>query len=143
MTLIVADASVITKWFIEEEYSAEANMLREDYINQLIDIAVPQILYYEVLNALKYSYQFSEDELLSVGQALEDYQFLVIPLGGRYLEQTIRRAIIHGITIYDASYIAIGDVRKCKVFTADEKLLRKISGNAPLYHIRDYQKYRD
>ena len=42
--IVVVDASVITKWFVEEEYSAEALKMREDYVNRLIDIAAPELL---------------------------------------------------------------------------------------------------
>jgi len=30
------------------------------------------------------------------------------------------------LPIYDASYIAIGDVHRCEVYTADNKLLNKV-----------------
>jgi len=38
------------------------NYLKKDYINQYIDIAVSELLPYEALNALRYSYAFGEDE---------------------------------------------------------------------------------
>ena len=140
MKLVVVDASVVIKWFVEEEYSENALKLRDDYVNQLIDIAVPSLLFYEVMNALKYSHAFGEDELREVGSILEGYQFLVIPLEGKYREQTIRRAVKHGITIYDASYIAIGDLRGCKTYTADEKLITKVGGkDETITHIKHYK----
>ncbi|OYT31485.1 MAG: PIN domain nuclease [Thermoprotei archaeon] len=139
MNLIVVDASVVVKWFVEEEYSKDADRIRKDYLNQLIDIAVPSLLKYEVLNALRYSHAFGEDELREVGKALDDYQFLTIPLREEYLDGTIRRALKHGITIYDASYIAIGDVRRCEVYTADNKLLNKVGDDPIIKHVRNYR----
>jgi len=139
MKLIVVDASVVVKWFVEEDFSKDADRIRNDYLNQLIDIAVPSLLRYEVLNALRYSYAFGEDELKEIGKVLDDYQFLTIPLIEEYLDETIRRALKHGITIYDASYIAIGDVRNCKVYTADNKLLNKVGDDPILKHVKNYK----
>ena len=139
MKLIVVDASVVVKWFVEEDFSKDADRIRNDYLNQLIDIAVPSLLRYEVLNALRYSYAFGEDELKEIGKVLDDYQFLTIPLKEEYLDETIRRALKHGITIYDASYIAIGDVRNCKVYTADNKLLNKVGDDPILKHVKNYK----
>ena len=51
MKLIVVDASVVVKWFVEEEYSRDTDRIRKDYLDQLIDIAVPGLLKYEVLKA--------------------------------------------------------------------------------------------
>ena len=139
MKLIVVDASVVVKWFVEEDFSKDADRIRNDYLNQLIDIAVPSLLRYEVLNALRYSYAFGEDELKEIGKVLDDYQFLTIPLIKEYLDETIRRALKHGITIYDASYIAIGDVRNCEVYTADNKLLNKVGYDPILKHVKNYK----
>ncbi|MFQ6124455.1 MAG: hypothetical protein ACE5R6_07615 [Candidatus Heimdallarchaeota archaeon] len=47
--LFVPDASVIVRWFLEEKYSAQARALREDYVNGLIELAIPSLLAYEVL----------------------------------------------------------------------------------------------
>ena len=36
---VVVDASVVIKWFVEEEYSREARLLRDTYANGLVDLA--------------------------------------------------------------------------------------------------------
>ncbi len=50
----VLDSSVIIKWFSEEEETKKALELREKYINGEIVIAVPDLLVYEIANALRY-----------------------------------------------------------------------------------------
>ena len=42
-------------------------------------------------------------------------------------------------TIYDASYIAIGDVRMCEVYTADDELLSRIGIDSVLKYVKDYK----
>ncbi len=136
---IIADASVIVKWFVEEEYSTEARILQDAYINGLIDIAVPSLLHYEVLNALKYSNAFGEDELKQISQILDDFQFNIYPLTGNYAEKTVEIAMRKGITIYDASYVALSLLLSSNLYTADEKLLRKTEDLTFIKHIKDFK----
>ena len=140
--VVVPDASIIVKWFVEEEYSENANNLRIDYLDQLIDIAVPDIVYYEVLNALRYSGIYGEDELSQIGEALHAYQFLDIPLKGEYLREAVKRALKHGITIYDASYLAVAYIRNAILYTADERLIEKVNNPKLVKHIKEYKSRR-
>ena len=140
--IVVPDASVVVKWFIEDEYTDKADELRRDYVDQLIDIAVPELIYYEVLNALRYSGVFGEDELTTIGEVLQGFQFLELPLKGEFLRETIRRALKHGITIYDACYIAVASIEKGTLYTADEKLLEKLGGLTNAKHIKEYKSRR-
>ena len=87
--------------------SKGALRLRDAFINGLIDLIAPSILHFEVLNALKYSGAFGEDELKEVARILDDYQFTLYGLEGIYSEKTIEVAMRKGITIYDASYVAL------------------------------------
>ncbi len=50
----MVDASIIVKWFVEEEYSKEARLLRNSYIDGSKVLNTPSILPYKVLNTLKY-----------------------------------------------------------------------------------------
>lgn len=135
---MAVDASVITKWFVDETYSEQARKLRDDYIDLNVRLVVPRFARYEVLNALKYSGAFGTKELIDVAMILEDYQFIEVPLDGRYAEETIRISVENGVTVYDASYVAVGKVRGIDVFTADERLLERIKEDAFIKHIRDY-----
>ena len=40
---VVVDASVVVKWFVGEEYSREARLLRDAYASGLIDVAAPSL----------------------------------------------------------------------------------------------------
>ena len=124
---IVVDASVVVKWFVEEEYSREARLLRDAYVNGLIDLIAPSLLPYEVLNALKYSGAYGEDELKEIAQTLDDFQFTLFNLEGDLARKAIEIAMRKGVTIHDASYIALAQILNTEMYTADEKLHRKNS----------------
>lgn len=135
----VVDASVVTKWFVEEEYSDEALELRSDYIHRRVDLASPQLLLFEVVNSLRYNPEFGEEDLKKSAKALEEYTLWLFPLSGKLSEKTVDNALKYGITIYDSSYISLGELEGRRVYTADEKLLTKVRNTNWVLHISEYQ----
>ena len=138
MNEVVVDASVVVKWFVQEEWSEEAGALKEDYAAGKVDLIAPSVMPFEVLNALRYSGAFNEYELIEAAEALEDFQITLYGLEGNYAKETVKLAMRRGITIYDASYIALAIVRRAVLWTADEKLLKKLEDISNVAHIRDY-----
>lgn len=136
---VVVDASVVVKWFVEEEYSKEARLLRKAYEDGVIDIAAPDILPYEVLNALKYSGAFGEDELKEVAGILDDFQFTLYRLEGEHAAKTVEIAMRKGVTVYDAAYIALATLLGTIVYTADDKLLKKTASLNVARHIKFFK----
>ena len=136
-TKVVVDASVIVKWFLEEEFSSEALKLRNDYVRGVITIAVPSLLEYEVLNALKYSGVYTVKELKEIGLALNKYGFEVHELEGKLKEYIIEVALKKNLTIYDASYIALAKQLNTILYTADSELIDKFPSVA--VHIKQYK----
>ena len=126
MSEIVIDASVVVKWFIEENNSDKARFLRDKFIDGKIELIVPSLLYFEVLNALKYSQLFDPSELNDAGESLENYGFKVITIKKEIRKHMIKVAADHEISIYDASYLGLS-ISLGKVFcTADEKIIKKL-----------------
>lgn len=133
---VVVDASVVAKWFLEEEFSGEALRLRDDYIRGVFTIAVPSLFEYEVLNALKYSGVYGVEELREVGVALNKYGFEVYELEGGLKELTVEVALRSDVTIYDASYVALARSLNTVLYTADEELVENFTDVAK--HIKRY-----
>ena len=55
-----------------------------------------------------------------------DFQFRIEPFEEKLANLTIDLAYQYGITIYDASYIAIGRKNQIKVITVDERLFSRL-----------------
>ena len=134
----VVDASVVLKWFVSEDYSKEAEALREAYANGLIDLAAPSLLPYEVLNALKYSTAFGEDELKEVAEVLDDLQITYYGLQKELAAKAVEIAMRKGVTVYDSSYLALAHRLQTIVYTADERLIRKTSDTHLVEHIAKF-----
>ena len=134
----VVDASVVLKWFVSEDYSKEAEALREAYANGLIDLAAPSLLPYEVLNALKYSTAFGEDELKEVAEVLDDLQITYYGLQKELVAKAVEIAMRKGVTVYDSSYLALAHRLQTIVYTADERLIRKTRDMHLIEHIAKF-----
>ncbi|MCS7115653.1 MAG: type II toxin-antitoxin system VapC family toxin [Candidatus Bathyarchaeota archaeon] len=137
---VVLDASVVAKWYLREKYSEQALKLRDEYVSGRIAIAVPALLEYEVLNALKYSGAYSELELMDVARSLNKYGFEYWRLKGKLKDETIKIANKYDLTIYDASYLALCTIMKTKFYTSDEELLSKIAELKIAKHLKEVAK---
>ena len=135
---VVVDASVVVKWFVEEEYSKEALILRDSFVDGVTDLIAPSLLCFEVINALKHSGAFGEDELKEVLRALDDYQITFFDLDEGYGEKAIEIAMRKGIAIHDAAYVALALAEDATLYTADEKLLGKVKEFKQVKHIREF-----
>lgn len=126
MIELVVDASVVVKWFIEENDSEKAILLRDMFIEGKVEFFIPSLLYFEVLNALKYSQLFDSDELNDAGESLESYGLKVVAIKNELRKNMIKIALEHGLSIYDASYLGLS-IGLDKLFcTADEKIIKKL-----------------
>lgn len=135
--LVVVDASVVVKWFVDEENSSDAIHLRDDYVARLIDVASVELLPFEVLNALRYAPGIGEIDLKSVSTSLDAYQLSLEELRGDLAYRCIQNSLRYGISIYDSSYLSLGELKEIPVYTADEKLIRKVGSDT----LRSISKY--
>ena len=127
MRKIIVDASLVVKWFITEEYSNLALEIRDRFVNGQLELFAPSLLQYEVLNALKYSNLFSLDNLVDAVTSLENYGIIQVPLNGDYAQKTLKLAVDHNISIYDAAYIGLTDVLGICAYSADKKLVDTVN----------------
>ncbi len=135
--LVVADASVVVKWFVEEEHTDAALRLRDDYVDRTVDIASPSLLPYEVLNALRYSPGFGERQLKEIVEALDKYCLWLTPLEGDLACACVENSMRHGISVYDSAYISLGQIREIPVYTADRRLMNRVRDER-IRHISTY-----
>ena len=105
--MIILDASVILRWFIEEEQSDKARKIQDDYLVDKLDIAVPDLLLYEVANALRFNKSFEVDEIDQVLTSLSDLGIKVLPINYALVGEAARLAYNYELTVYDAIYVEL------------------------------------
>lgn len=129
----IIDANVIIKWYVDESDSELALSIRDQFINHELDLIVPPLLYFEVLNGLKYTGEFTKEELNIVAESLENYGFNIILPKNEIRLKMIEIAMDYEITIYDAAYVALAIEKKTQLYTADEKIKKKLPNELKQY----------
>lgn len=123
---LVLDSSIIIKWFSEEEDTSIALALRDNYVKGKISIACPDLIIYEIANALRYNKALKEKDVKdSVNSLLSTGISIIVPTKS-VSESAISIAFQYNITVYDAYFIALAKELNFKYITADENLYNKI-----------------
>ena len=103
---IVLDASVVAKWFIEEEDTEKAIEIRDKFVRGEIKILVPSLLIYEIGNVfLKHPAKNSRD-VENDFKALFDIMEIV-EINKPEIKDIHKNAKHFGITFYDAVYVTL------------------------------------
>lgn len=139
--LIIADASVLLKWVVDEtDLQEEAALLRDDFKNEKVNIVVPAHCIYEIGNMLARNYLASVRSYLSffLESSIEEYPmtFSLMNLTVLLLEQ------YPNISFYDASYHALAIKEEGTFVTADQKYFHKTHKEGHIMLLSDYGKKR-
>lgn len=121
----VTDSSVVAKWFLTELGSDKAIELRDEFATGRLELTVPSLLFYEVMNALRFSGSFESSELLVAARSLSKYRFGIWRPRGKLLGLSTELSVEKDLTVYDACYVALAQRTNSKVITEDKDLLAK------------------
>ncbi len=87
-------------------------------------IACPDLLIYEVSNALRYAKTLSEEDVREAVKSIYDLEIDIIVPTLDVMKKAVKLAIKHGITVYDAVYVALAELLDSRLVTADDKLIK-------------------
>ena len=117
----VVDASVVVKWFVSEPLSDKAEKILQEHIDGKRFISAPDLMMYEVGNALHFR-GLASDDVKRAFQDLADFQLRIeratIPL----ILNAVRLARSYKLTVYDAAYAALAEITGAELITADGKV---------------------
>jgi predicted nucleic acid-binding protein len=122
---IVVDASVVIKWFIPEADSEKAVKLRDKHIEGSLTLMAPDLLVYEVANALSCHPDLSVDDIKQDLGALLMLDLDLIQPSGEFVSSIAEDAGKYVVSVYDSSYIALAEATSSSLITADRKLFEK------------------
>ena len=92
-----------------------------------LQIAVPSLLYYEVANILLFGR--SRPPVDEAAEALGDLfsiPLLLVSPAPDAADAALRLASRHGLSYYDATYVALAEALDCALVTADQRLARRV-----------------
>ena len=125
--ILVLDASAAAKWFLNEEDTDKALALRDAHIEGDLSLTAPDLIVYEVANALNYHPKLSDDDLDASLKTLLELELDLVPPSVEFCSHMANTARKLAISVYDASYIALSDMIATNLVTADRKLHEKIA----------------
>ena len=124
MNLFIVDASVVAKWFIEEEHSEAALSI----LNRNNKLHAPDFLFLEldsiICKWIRHRVVTTE-EAIELRDVLRKYPIHHHPFTS-YLDSAFAIANQTGQSIYDCLYIALAVLLKGRMVTADRKLYRAV-----------------
>ena len=133
----VVDASVLTKWFMEEEDRDLALGLRDLHTSGRSTLIVSELTFLEILNAIKYGPKAKEEDGAEALHVLENLHLQVKPTDFELLRKANAIAWAYKITIYDAIYVALAEQVGYPLISADEVMVRKLKGHSIVVPLRE------
>ncbi len=134
----VVDASVVAKWFLPEADTESAVLLRARHVSGDLRLVAPDLLVYEVANALRYHPQVGSDQLAEHMEDLFAFELGLEPTSEISMTAAVRAAFRLGLSIYDASYISLAERLDAALYTADESMLH--AAGARGHHVRSVRE---
>lgn len=112
------------KWFaLEQRGSEEARELRNEYEAGRLAVAVPALLFLELLNVAGRRWGWDEEALHELAGSLDDLLFEV----AEPELQSIAPWVARGLTAYDAVYVALAEERGQPLVTDDQMIVAMAS----------------
>ncbi len=129
MTLYVVDSSIVFKWYRQpgdEEFVPQAVSLLERHLHGDLEIHVPDLLFYELGNILRFEETLVSKDALTILRETFALALQIHPVDLLLAEETFRLTREHDITFYDASFVALSHLLDASFITADKKLFAKV-----------------
>lgn len=125
--MIILDASVVVKWFSEEEYTDKALEIRGRIRMGEEKVVVPDLLLYELSNALKYNPSFDDNDVCDALTSIFNMGIDIVTPIPEIINLAVTLAFEYNITVYDAFYVALAKDLELVFITADRRLCERVS----------------
>lgn len=139
MKTYVLDTSVVVKWFSEydENGRKRAIGLRDEILEGKYFITAPDLMFYELANALRYNPRFTVKDVKDAIQSVIEMGFDIKGIEANIMTRAVEIAFRFNITIYDAYFLALSRVEEKPFITADYKLVECIKGFKNIIRLSD------
>lgn len=123
----VPDASVAVKWFIDEQDSEKARLMKDLFSEGALDLEAPTLIQYETASALRFHpvVKLNSNQFLIVMQSLDGLQITREPTSAEWATSHML-TLENPISIYDSIYIAFAIRDHSIMVTADAALVDRI-----------------
>lgn len=133
----VLDTSVVLKWFSEfgENDLPQAFQLRQALLDGSVTFTVPELLFYELSNALRYNPSLSSKDVQEALDSVMDMGFVVKGVDKRVMADAISIAFRYGVTVYDAYFLALARTERRPLIIADYKFVERVKASKEIMRL--------
>lgn len=131
---LVIDSGVAVKWYVLEQYTAEARRIFAEYRNGKLTLLEPDFIYAEFGNIIwkKQAFQgFDPIDAVNIVDEFRTSVSLTLTSTKDLLDEAYRLAAAHKRSVYDMLYLALSLRAGCQFVTADEKLVNAVGAAFP------------
>lgn len=121
----VIDASFILNLLLDEEPNSDVLRFQEDYFTDKYALIAPDLIDYEIINALRSAVlqkRYTLDETAVFLRNYQDLEIKRIPLSSDTQQKALSLAVKNQCTSYDASYLMIALDYQAPILTLDKRL---------------------
>jgi predicted nucleic acid-binding protein len=135
-TSLVVDASAALSIVLGEPTGRDmADRLRR-HLSDGAPIEVPDHFWLEVTNVLVRQYGYALEDVIDAIRLLDQFGTESSPIDRPVLLLALDRAIGHGLTVYDAAYLALAETADAELLTLDANLAAAAGSSAPARPVR-------
>ena len=128
---VVVDASVALKWVLDDEVAIQsATRLRNDAYELGIRMLAPSLWIYEVTNALAVARARGRIDPSQSRRALGLLRDAGVVLVDPEPDDCLETSAAHGISGYDAAYVALSEAVGADLWTGDRRLVERAGGTS-------------
>jgi len=130
MKRYVLDTSVVMKWFSEHNEGDldKALALRRGILEGAYAVVVPDLLLYELANALRHNPNLNAGDVNHAVQSVLDMGFDIRAVESATMERSIELAFKFKITVYDAYFLSLAQTESRPLLTADYRMVERVKG---------------
>ena len=135
----VLDTSVVLKWFSEfgENDLPQAIQLRQALLEGSVLFTVPELLFYELSNALLYNPSLSSKDVREALDSVIDMGLVVKGVDKRVMADAISIAFKYGVTVYDAYFLALSRTERKPLIIANYKFAENVKASKEILRLSD------
>lgn len=125
--MVVVDTSIVYKWVREEDTRHLSLEILYRYLSGKEKIILPDILLYELANALSNKTELSTGDIEEAWKLFIDFNVPIFTPTTSFIEKCLKFSKKYQVTVYDAAYAVLAKEKKCNLITADEKFVKAVN----------------